>query len=59
MDEIVLGMTDLIRQGKVLYWGVSVWSAEQMRLAVREADRFLAYKPISNQPLQDESFTSE
>lgn len=50
VDEVVLGMTDLIRQGKVLYWGVSMWSAEQIRLAAQEADHYLAYRPVSNQP---------
>lgn len=50
VDEVVLGMTDLIRQGKILYWGVSMWSAEQIRLAAQEADHYLAYRPISNQP---------
>jgi voltage-dependent potassium channel beta subunit len=50
VDELVLAMTDLIRQGKVLYWGVSMWNGEQIRQACSEADRGLGYRPISNQP---------
>jgi voltage-dependent potassium channel beta subunit len=50
VDEVVLAMTDLVRQGKILYWGVSVWSAAQIRHALHVADRYLGYRPISNQP---------
>ncbi len=50
LDEVVRAMDQLIRDGKVLYWGVSVWSAQQIEHAVGIADRFLAYRPISNQP---------
>src|SRR5690606_9094929 len=30
LDETVRAIEDLIRQGKVLYWGVSEWSADQI-----------------------------
>ena len=50
VEEIVRAMDDLIRQGKVLYWGVSCWSAAQITDAVRTARALGAHPPISNQP---------
>lgn len=50
LAEVVRAMDDLIRQGKVLYWGVSCWSAAQLRSACEIADQLLAPRPISNQP---------
>lgn len=50
IEETVCAVEDLIRQGKVLYWGVSEWTAAQIEEACRCADRRLAYRPISNQP---------
>ena len=50
MEETVRAYEDLIRQGKLLYWGVSEWSAEQIVDACRVADAQNAYRPISNQP---------
>jgi len=50
MDETVRAYEDLIRQGKLLYWGVSEWRAAQIVDACRTADAFRAYRPISNQP---------
>jgi aryl-alcohol dehydrogenase-like predicted oxidoreductase len=46
----VCAYEDLVRQGKVLYWGVSEWPAAQILEACRVADRRLAYRPVSNQP---------
>jgi len=50
VEETVRAMEDLVRQGKVLYWGVSVWDAEQIGAACESADRWLGYRPVSNQP---------
>jgi aryl-alcohol dehydrogenase-like predicted oxidoreductase len=50
IEETVCAYEDLIRQGKVLYWGISHWSAEQVVDACRIADARRAYRPISNQP---------
>jgi aryl-alcohol dehydrogenase-like predicted oxidoreductase len=50
IEETVCAYEDLIRQGKVLYWGVSEWRAEQIVDACRIADARHAYRPISNQP---------
>jgi len=48
--ETVRAFDDLVRQGKVLYWGVSEWSAEQVVDACRCADAINGVRPISNQP---------
>jgi len=50
MDEIVRTMDDLIRAGKILYWGVSEWSAEDIRRAHESAAALNAVPPASNQP---------
>ncbi len=50
MEETVCAYEDLIRQGKILYWGVSEWRAEHIVDACRVADARRAYRPISNQP---------
>jgi voltage-dependent potassium channel beta subunit len=50
LEETVCAYEDLIRQGKVLYWGVSEWNGAQIGEACRVADRRVAYRPISNQP---------
>jgi len=48
--EVVRAMEDLIRQGKILYWGTSVWSAGQIERANADADRYKAYGPVVEQP---------
>ncbi len=48
--EVIRAMDDLIRQGKILYWGVSEWSAEQIGEACRLAREMHAHLPASNQP---------
>jgi aryl-alcohol dehydrogenase-like predicted oxidoreductase len=48
--ETVRAMDDLVRQGKILYWGVSHWSAAQIKDALKIADAIGAARPISNQP---------
>ena len=50
LQELVYTMGILIRQGKILYWGVSCWSAEQIAEACRLADAMQVPRPISNQP---------
>lgn len=48
--ETVRAMDDLVRQGHVLYWGVSMWSAAQVAEACAAADALGACRPITNQP---------
>jgi voltage-dependent potassium channel beta subunit len=50
VEETVRAYEDLIRQGKILYWGVSEWSAAQIEEACGMADFHGGYRPISNQP---------
>lgn len=50
LEETVRAYEDLIRQGKILYWGVSHWSASQISESCALADHFGGYRPISNQP---------
>ncbi len=50
MEETVRAYEDLIRQGKVLYWGVSEWRAAHVVDACRIADACAGYRPVSNQP---------
>lgn len=50
LEETVRAYEDLIRAGKVLYWGVSEWSHDKIRDAVAVADACGGYRPISSQP---------
>lgn len=50
VDETVRAIDDLIRQGKVLYWGVSEWPAHKLVEAVLTAKDLNANPPSSNQP---------
>ncbi len=50
IEETVCAFEDLIRQGKLLYWGVSEWRAEHIVEACRVAELRNAYAPVSNQP---------
>ena len=50
LGETVMAMDDLIRQGKVLYWGVSEWPAKRIVEAVELAEAGGMHAPISNQP---------
>jgi voltage-dependent potassium channel beta subunit len=48
--ETVWAMDVLIRQGKVLYWGTSEWSAEQIREAHAIARAHRLHTPTMEQP---------
>jgi voltage-dependent potassium channel beta subunit len=50
LDETLRALDDLVRQGKVLYIGVSEWSAEQITEAVHLADKKLLDRIVVNQP---------
>jgi len=50
LAETVCTYEDLIRQGKILYWGVSEWPAALITDACLTADARQAYRPVSNQP---------
>jgi voltage-dependent potassium channel beta subunit len=48
--ETLRALDDLVRQGKVLYIGVSEWTPEQIREAAQIADKKLLDRFIVNQP---------
>jgi voltage-dependent potassium channel beta subunit len=50
LDETVRAMDDLIRQGKVLYWGTSEWTAEQIERATDIAEQGGHAPPAVEQP---------
>jgi voltage-dependent potassium channel beta subunit len=50
LEETLRVLDDLIRQGKVLYVGVSEWTADQIADALRLAKEMNLDKIVSNQP---------
>jgi voltage-dependent potassium channel beta subunit len=50
IDETVWAMSDLITQGKALYWGTSEWPAADIRAAWEIAERHHLHKPLMEQP---------
>ncbi|MFC5647908.1 aldo/keto reductase family protein [Paenibacillus solisilvae] len=51
LQETLRALDDLVRQGKVLYIGISEWTASQMEEALAIADRSLLDRIIVNQPI--------
>ncbi|WP_426454431.1 aldo/keto reductase family protein [Paenibacillus sp. S-38] len=51
LEETLRALDDLVTQGKVLYVGVSEWTAAQMVEALGIADRYLLDRIIVNQPI--------
>src|SRR5919202_634805 len=50
LEETLRALDDLVRQGKVLYVGVSEWTAEQISDAMRIAKEMNLDRIVSNQP---------
>ena len=50
IEETVRAMSDLIQQGKVLYWGTSEWSAGQIMEAYSLARQYNLVPPTMEQP---------
>ena len=50
IEETVWAMSDMITQGKALYWGTSEWNADDIHAAYDIADRHHLHKPIVEQP---------
>lgn len=50
LEETCRMMDDLARAGKIVYWGVSEWSADQILRAVELCRREGWAVPVSNQP---------
>jgi voltage-dependent potassium channel beta subunit len=49
IEEVVRAMDDLVRQGKIIYWGTSNWTAEMIREAHRIAQHGGFYGPCVEQ----------
>ena len=50
IEETVAAMSTLIEQGKILYWGVSCWTAAQITEAYYVSKIYGKHSLISNQP---------
>jgi len=50
VEETTRAMSDMITQGKALYWGTSEWSADEIRAAWSIADKHNLHKPVMEQP---------
>lgn len=50
MVETVWAMNDLIRQGKIFYWGTSEWSAQEIMEAHMVAKEYRLIGPVMEQP---------
>lgn len=50
LEETIRAMDDLVHQGKILYWGTSEWTGEQMIEAHEICQLAGYYKPIVEQP---------
>lgn len=51
VEETVRAIEDLIRQGKVLYWGTSMWTADNLDEAYEVVSKVNANRPVTEQPL--------
>lgn len=51
LEETVRALEDLIRQGKIFYWGTSMWTAANLSDAVGVAKSVNAFAPVVEQPL--------
>lgn len=50
VEEVVMAMDDLVRRGKILYWGTSVWPSAKLAQAVMAARHLGAHPPRVEQP---------
>ena len=48
--ETVYAMNDLLHQGKIMYWGTSEWSAEEIKEAFLSAEKYNLRPPSMEQP---------
>ena len=50
LEETIRAMDDLIHQGKILYWGTSVWESSQIKEVVKFSKNHNLYPPQVEQP---------
>ncbi len=51
VDESLRAIEDLIHQGKVLYWGTSMWTADNIDEGFGVVEKINANRPVVEQPL--------
>lgn len=51
LEETLRAMNDLVQQGKILYWGTSMWTHAQVLEAMMLCEKYGLYKPIVEQPV--------
>ncbi|MBK6772895.1 MAG: aldo/keto reductase family protein [Ignavibacteria bacterium] len=50
LEETCRAFNTMIEQGKILYWGVSEWSKDEIKNALEICEKYNLHKPVSNQP---------
>jgi aryl-alcohol dehydrogenase-like predicted oxidoreductase len=50
LEETLRALDDLIAQGKILYWGISDWSAAQIEQAMAIVEKRNLHRPVAHQP---------
>lgn len=50
LEETVMAMDDLVRQGKILYWGTSMWNIKTLKKAITFANKHGLHAPVVEQP---------
>jgi voltage-dependent potassium channel beta subunit len=50
IEETAHAMHNIIESGRAIYWGVSEWSADEIRAAWLICDRYGWHKPVTEQP---------
>ena len=50
IEETARAMSDIVQSGRAIYWGVSEWSADEIRAAWNVCDKYGWHKPITEQP---------
>ncbi|MEW6028407.1 MAG: potassium channel beta subunit family protein [Chloroflexota bacterium] len=50
IEETARAMQDIVQSGRAIYWGVSEWSADEIRAAWSVCDKYGWHKPVTEQP---------
>ena len=51
VEETVMAIDDLIKQGKIMYWGTSMWTAANISSAYSVVNSHKLNRPVTEQPL--------
>jgi len=50
LEETCRAFHRIIEDGKALYWGTSVWTANEIGRAIELCERLHLHKPVTEQP---------